>query len=126
MVDVSLVLMPWGRFRADMDERVKRAWLATVAQESRKAFMSGTGRKFPPASRAGAWPKMRTGALRRSIKSEVHGDSEVIVSTSRPYSGYLRHGTSKMGRRKMSDTALEIGVEKAEGRMAHWARWQRL
>lgn len=124
MVDVSLILTPWGKFRADMDERVMRAWLATVAQESRKAFMSGTGRKFPPASRAGAWPKMRTGALRASIKAEVHG-MEVIVSTSRPYSGFLRHGTTKMGRRKMSDTALEIGVAKAEGRMAHWARWQR-
>lgn len=121
--DADLVLMPWHKFHADLDERLMRAWLAIVAQEARKAFMSGAGRSFPPASRAGAWPKKRTGALRASFKSEVHGDREVIVGTDRPYSGFLRYGTSKMGRRKMSDTALEIGVEKAEGRMKNWVRW---
>lgn len=119
-----LELKPWHKFKADLDERVIRAWLATIAQESRKAFMSGTSRHSPPSSRAGAWPKQRTGALRASIKAEVHG-LEVIVSTDRPYSAFLRYGTSKMGRRKMSDTALEIGTQKAEGRMQHWARWER-
>jgi hypothetical protein len=119
-----LDMKPWHKFKADLDERTIRAWLTTIAQESRKAFMSGTSRHSPPASRDGAWPKQATGALRGSIKAEVRGMG-VIVSTSRPYSMYLRAGTSQMGRRKMSDTALEIGMQKAENRMKHWVQWER-
>ena len=119
-----LDLKPWHKFKADLDERTIRAWLVTIAQESRKAFMSGTSRHSPPPSRDGAWPKQMTGALRGSIKAEVKGHA-VVVSTSQPYSGYLRSGTSKMGRRKMSDTALEIGIQKAENRMKHWVQWVR-
>ena len=119
-----LDLKPWHKFKADVDERVIRAWLAIIAQESRAAFMKGTSRHSPPSSRAGAWPKQRTGALRGSIKAEVVGQG-VVVSTNRPYSMYLRTGTSKMGRRKMSDTALEIGMQKAENRMKNWVQWVR-
>jgi len=118
----TLDLRPWDKFHADMDERVLRVWLNEIAKESRNAFMKGAGRHGPPPSRAGAWPKQVTGALRGSIKAEVQGRM-VVVSTSRPYSGYLRSGTSKMGRRKMSDTALEIGMQKAENRMKHWVQW---
>lgn len=120
----TLQMKPWAKFHADMDERVIRAWLATIAREARQAFMRGASRHGPPPSRAGAWPKQVSGALRASFKAEVRG-MQVVVGTNRPYSGYLRHGTSKMGRRKMSDTALEIGIEKAEHLMKKWVQWER-
>ena len=37
--------------------------------------------------------------------------NSVTIGTSMPYSGFLRRGTSKMARRKMSDNALEEGMK---------------
>jgi len=77
---------------------------------------------YPPASAPGAWPNSRTGRLKSSIRSVVTSDS-VTIGTSMPYSGFLRSGTSKMARRKMSDNALEEGVK--AGRLGRWVEWTR-
>lgn len=123
-VIATLNLKAWHKFKADLDEAAIHDWLSIVAQESTKAFMDGTAKAFPPASSAGDWPATRSGGLRGSFRADVHG-MEVVVSTNTYYSGYLRYGTSKMGRRKMSDNALEEGTKAAEGRMKHWVGWER-
>ena len=78
---------------------------------------------YPPASAPGAWPNNRTGRLSASIRSEVTSDS-VTIGTNTHYSGYLRNGTSRMARRKMSDNALEEGI-RAAGRLTKWVEWSR-
>lgn len=48
----------------------------------------------------------------------------MTIGTNRPYSIFLRMGTSRMARRKMSDDALKEGM-RAAGRMGRWVEWAR-
>lgn len=119
MVGMALEFESWSSFRAGRTGE-KRRWLERVAKESEAAFRKGMGH-FPPVSAPGAWPNTRTGRLLGSIRTRVT-DTEVTISTNTHYSMFLRHGTSKMGRRKMSDNALEEGL-RAAGRMGRWVGW---
>jgi hypothetical protein len=118
----TLEFSPWSKFRALKDNAEIRSWLHRVAQASESAFKGGMG-NYPPASDPGAWPNIRTGNLRGSIRTEVTNHSMTIGSNMR-YSKFLREGTSIMARRKMSDNALEAGIK--AGRLGHWVRWSRL
>lgn len=124
---ITIEFSPWGKFRARKNKAAIRSWLHSVGQASVAAFRGGMG-NYPPASAPGAWPNSRSGGLKGSIKYEVGGggafEDTVTVGTGMPYSGFLRHGTSKMARRKMSDNALEEGIRHA-GRLAKWAEWTR-
>jgi phage gpG-like protein len=77
---------------------------------------------YPGPSSPGAWPNSRTGRLKGSIRFEVANDS-VTIGTNAPYSGFLRSGTSRMARRKMSDNALQEGMK--SGRLGRWVEWSR-
>jgi len=126
-VSITIEFTPWGRFRARQNKTEIRGWLRRVGQAGTEAFRSGMG-KYPPASTPGAWPNSRTGLLRSTIKYQVGGggsfEYNVTIGTGAPYSMFLRSGTSRMARRKMSDNALSEGVRKA-GRLGHWAEWVR-
>jgi phage gpG-like protein len=112
---------PWGTFRARKKPEEIRRWLRQIGDASVRAFKGGMGRG-PAPSAPGAWPNVQTGRLRGSIRSEVT-TSGVTVGSNTPYSGYLRTGTSKMARRKMSDNALKEGMRGA--RLAKWVEFSR-
>lgn len=122
MSGFTIQFSPWGKFHAQKDNAAIHSWLQRVAEASKAAFEGGMGH-YPPASSAGAWPNTRSGGLKGSIRTEVTSDS-MTIGTGMPYSGFLRHGTSKMARRKMSDNALEEGMRSA-GRLGHWVKWVR-
>jgi len=117
---ISISFVPWKTFRAKKDDATIRRWLKAVGESSEKVFKAGMG-KGPSPSAPGAWPNSQTGRLRGSIKSQVSANS-VTIGTNTHYSGYLRSGTSKMARRKMSDNALEEGRKGA--RLEQWVKWQ--
>jgi phage gpG-like protein len=110
----------WAPFWAKRDKAAFKRWLKTVATESEKAFKK-MGR-YPPASTPGEYPAIRSGALRASIKTRVT-DTFVEISSNTSYAGYLRHGTLKMKRRKMSDNALKEGMAAAKKRADKWVGW---
>jgi phage gpG-like protein len=121
-IRITIEFSPWGRFHARKKPEEISRWLRSIGDAGTEAFRSGMG-SYPPPSSPGAWPNSRSGRLKGSIRSEVTSDS-VTIGTSMPYSGFLRTGTSKMARRKMSDNALEEGVK--AGRLGHWVEWSRL
>src|SRR5262245_13500144 len=103
---MQLQFVPWHDFHAVKKPPVISAWLRGIAQASEQAFRAGASRAYPPASRPGAWPARRTGGLIGSIQTEVTAKS-VTIGTNQRYSKFLREGTSRMARRKMSDNALK-------------------
>jgi phage gpG-like protein len=121
-VSFSIEFSPWGRFRARKNPDNIRRWLNKVADASEEAFRGGMG-QYPPASDPGAWPNNRTGRLSRSIQTRVTANT-MTIGTSMPYSGFLRNGTTRMARRKMSDNALQEGM-RAAGRLKYWVEWVR-
>src|SRR5262245_53094440 len=115
----TIEFTPWGPFHAQKRPEEIRRWLRAVADASEQALKSGMG-QYPPASAPGAWPNSRTGNLKGSISSYAT-DTEAVVGSNMRYSIYLRMGTSKMARRKMSDNALQEGMQKA--RLGRWVAW---
>jgi len=120
-MSIEISFKAWAPFKAKLDKRTFNRFLKVVAEESEKAFKSGM-KGYPPASKPGRYPSVRTGRLRASIQTNVTADM-VVVSTHMPYSGFLRHGTSKMKRRKMSDNALKEGIAAAKKRAGKWVGW---
>ena len=125
MSGITFDFTPWAPFCADKDTSAVQNWLTEVGKASEEAFRNGMSKKYPPASAAGDWPANRTGALKESIRSEVSGDV-LTVGTGEIYAVYLRYGTSRMGRRKMSDNALQEGIAKSGGIKSQWVKWTRL
>lgn len=121
MPSIQLEFSPWSPFRAKKNTAEIQRWLQSIGTAAEAAFKGGMG-KYPPASAPGAWPNIRSGGLYRSIRTEVRSDSVTIGSNMR-YSIYLREGTSRMARRKMSDDALKAGIK--AGRLGHWVEWSR-
>lgn len=119
---IQLQFTPWRPFLARKNDAEIQNWLQRVAKASEAAFKGGMG-KYPPASAPGAWPNIRTGNLRGSIRTEVTQDSMTIGSNMH-YSRWLREGTRYMARRKMSDDALKAGMGAA--RLGRWVEWSRL
>ncbi|UPT53287.1 virion morphogenesis family protein [Synechococcus phage Yong-L2-223] len=50
--------------------------------------------------------------------------TETTIGTNQFYSKFLRDGTRKMARRKMSDDALQEGTEEARKMRFLWVRWR--
>lgn len=119
MIEISF--KPWRPFYAK--KLPLRNWLKKIADASEEAFKSGMSGSSPGPSSPGAYPANRTGALSGSISSRVTANS-VTIGTNVFYSIFLRTGTSKMARRKMSDSALEEGMKSA--RLTKWVEWSRL
>jgi hypothetical protein len=122
----TIEFSPWGKFYARENKAEIRRWLRSIGQAGTEAFRNGMG-KYPPASAPGAWPNSRTGSLKSTINYEVGGggafEYSVTIGTDMHYSKYLREGTSRMARRKMSDNALKEGVR--VGRLHKWVEWAR-
>ena len=125
-MSIEIKFTPWRPFRARKDSKVVKRWLKSIGDAGVQAFKAGM-KGYPPASAGGAWPHSRTGRLKGTIRSEVGGGGsfvdQVTIGTSMPYSKFLREGTRKMERRKMSDDALKEGMKKA--RLGRWVEWSR-
>lgn len=122
---MNLVFKAWRRFHAEKDGRARYALLDDVGRQSVKVFKSSMG-NYPPASSPGEYPAKRSGRLFRSVDYDVKGAvNEVTVGSDMPYSRFLRSGTRKMARRKMSDDALMEGTEAALKDVRRpFARWR--
>ena len=121
-MSITISLTPWAPFHArKKDEEIHR-WLRAVGDASERAFKGGM-RGYPPASSAGQYPAIRTGRLMSSIRYRLDGANAVTIGSNTPYSRYLRQGTSRMERRKMSDNALQEGIGRA--RLGRWVEWSR-
>ena len=122
-MSLHLRMTPWGRFRAEYDASRAQRWLGEVGDAAEKVFKGGM-KGYPPASAPGAYPNIRSGGLRGSIRKVVPSSS-VEIGTSMHYSGYLAHGTRKMAKRKMSKEALQEAIPKVRGKLKDFARWRR-
>jgi hypothetical protein len=120
---IEISFEPWGPFRARKRTEDIHSWLEKVAAASKSAFEAGMAGSPPGPGSAGRYPGIRTGALRGSIKTLVGGD-RMEIGTNMPYSLFLRDGTSKMAKRKMSYEALKEGMA-AVGRLQLWVEWTR-
>ena len=81
-------------------------------------------RGYHQASAPGEFPANDTGRLLASMKRSVSSD-EAKIGTNMFYAKYLREGTRKMARRKMSDDAIKEGVEVNKGRAKGWVAWRK-
>lgn len=121
---MRLIFKAWRRFHALRDYRATDAFLEDAGHAAVRAFKNmGT---YPPASTPAEYPAIRTGRLRSSIGFETAQDELTVGSGEAGsfYAQYLRTGTTRMARRKMSDNALQEGVEAARGRLRSWVRWR--
>lgn len=78
-----------------------------LATKLAEKFVKTFGRKYPPASKAGEYPRRRTGRLRDSVQARVRGKT-IEVGTYAPYAKYLAYGTRKMAPRK---SAIDFAQE---------------
>lgn len=133
-----IIFKPWRPLEVELDRQAIHRFFFRVAHEGAKSFREGmdgphTGRiyrrrgRLHQASvniRKAEYPANSSGALRRTIRG-VSTPTSATIGTSMPYSRWLREGTSKMQRRKMSDDAIDDGVRIARGRggFRDWIRW---
>lgn len=130
---------PWGLFRAFHDRAAVRSFVGRAGRIALKQLKQGlknppkTGRiykrrgKLHQASKNSAlaeFPAKDTGALLASAGLTVSAD-RFEIGTNMPYSRFLRDGTRKMERRKMSDTALEESMPEIRNNLRRWVYWKR-
>jgi len=113
---------PWRPFYAKYRNVGVKGWLARIGQEAEQIFKGGMGH-YPPASTPSQYPARRTSRLYASVSHQVARDS-VTIGSNMFYSIFLRMGTYKMARRKMSDDALREALRKA--RLGPFVEWVRL
>lgn len=123
---------PWRKVRANFDESAIRSFLEKAASESEAVFKAGmtgghSGVKYPNlpnrSSAPGEYPANQFGPLMASIDTEVEA-REFTIGSNVFYSIFLREGTSKMRRRKMSDNAMQEGTERARSMLRDWMGWK--
>lgn len=119
---IGLQFKPWRHIEAVHDRAAIRAWLARMASNAHFAFRAGMessrggrvyrkrGGRLHRASAPGAWPAVDTGKLKGSIRTQTT-DVSMTIGTGQFYAIFLRNGTRKMARRKMSPEALKRGRE---------------
>lgn len=131
---MKMTFRGWGAFQARKRMSVISGWLADVGAQSLSIFRAGmrgphSGRIYQRrggphrASARGEYPAIDSGALLGSLRMRSN-NVEVVIGTNMFYSKWLRGGTKKMARRKMSDNALREGRKRA-GAAGRWVRWGR-
>lgn len=127
---------PFGILKAEMDAARIQRFMQEVARASHFKFRSGMeasrggrvyrlkGGRLHTASAPGAYPARRSGALMGSIRTEVTKD-QVTIGTNKFYAKFLRYGTRKMAKRKMSPEALREGYLMARPNLGQFARFRR-
>jgi phage gpG-like protein len=128
--------IPWRKFCAFKDKKVLSLFLRSVAKDAETRLKEGirnppkTGVKRVGRKRASInnarqeFPANQTGRLLGSVTSESNANS-ATVGTTMYYGRYLRYGTRKMRRRRMSDDALSLVVPRSLARLRGWVVWRR-
>lgn len=128
MSGIRIEFTPWHSFHARKIPGAIERWLENVGKTSIRIWMSSMAQGSPGVhSASGAWPFVQSGHMKSTIGMEL-GAMEVTIGSnahrgSAPYSLYLREGTSRMDRRKMSDDALKAGMKGAH--LGRWVEWSR-
>lgn len=91
---------------ADFFKKWARNRGVKIAEEVLKEVTRISSRKYPPASRPGQAPAMRTGKFVRSGRV-IRTANGAVVRWYAPYSGFLQHGTRNMAARPYFDIALK-------------------
>ena len=106
--------------------------LREIGEASVKAFRAGSNsagggpvneKSGNDASKPGQFPAIQSGKLISSLEYQVSGD-KLEVGTKAFYAIYLRGGTRKMARRKMSQDALRAGMAAHRSTKRAWAKWE--
>lgn len=120
----------WQKFHVAQTAALKRNFLTMVGNEAQRVFRNGmqgghSGRVYGghKASAAGEFPASRTGALERSI-GVIVSENQVEVGTGMPYSIYLRYGTGRMAKRRMSEDALRVAAENIHAGFGHFVGFE--
>lgn len=133
---IEIQFTPWAGLSVMRDNAVDRRWLSAVQDKGVAAFKSGingshsgrVGRRKNGEtfirSAAGEYPARDSGDLLKSLRGESDG-REAVIGTNVPHSIFLRLGTGKMARRKMSDNALRDGRADA-GPMIGWVKFSKV
>lgn len=136
-----MTFKPWRRFDAVRDEKALSRFLVTAADVVLDRLKKGlrnppkTGRKYFGKSRrmiqassglraAAEYPAKDTGDLLNSADKRV-SKRQFEVGTGMFYSRFLREGTKRMVRRKMSDTALTESLPELREKVGRFAYWKR-
>lgn len=123
----------WSAFRAKKNPQVIRSWLQTVGDQAQKVFTAGllgahSGQVYyrrngtHRASAPGEYPANDSGNLLASMRQETSA-TEATIGTNVFYAKFLREGTRKMARRKMSDNAILEGAKRAKPASRGWVAW---
>lgn len=129
-----LSFTPWRPFAAFRDRIVTQVYLHGIASSAEAEFRKGiaskkTGRVYRRkgrshrASAPGEFPARDSGAHLASVSSTSNG-SEAVVGSGMFYAKYLRDGTSKMAKRKMSREALLLAIDKDADGVGRFIRFK--
>jgi len=132
---MSFIFSGFTPLRALVDKAQQRSYLENIGSTAEIAFRDGvngqhTGRVYRrkgrshQASSPGEYPAADSGAHRATISYKVTS-RQVVIGSGRSYAIYLREGTSKMARRKMSDDALKEAMVLEQGTIGRFARFAR-
>lgn len=131
-----LEFKPWGRFWAKKNNKIIRQYLRAVKDKSQEIFKRGMlgphsgriyarrGGRLHQASAPGEYPANDTGKLLASMRGRVT-QIEATIGTNMYYARFLRTGTTKMARRKMSDNALREGRQASRGKLKGFVAWSK-
>lgn len=117
-----LVFTPWRVFDVFRDHVVTQSFLRRIASTAEAEFKQGIaspkhGRLYRRrgrshrASAPGEFPAKDSGAHVATVSSRAN-TSEAVVGSGMFYARYLRDGTRKMAKRKMSKEALRQAMDK--------------
>lgn len=132
---ISFSFKGWRQFSAKKKPQVIRSWLKRVGDEAQRVFTKGMmgrhsgqiyyrRRGTHQASAPGEFPANDTGNLLASLRQNITA-TEATIGTNVFYAKFLREGTRKMARRKMSDNAMQEGAAKARPSFKGWVAWVR-
>lgn len=131
---MSLIFTGWRAFMAIRDKAVTDAYLRRIGATAEGEFKRGiaspkSGRIYRrrggshQASAPGEFPARDSGAHLATVGHKV-GPAEVTVGSGMFYAKFLRNGTRKMAKRKMSQDALSNAVAKDTVGIGRFARFR--
>lgn len=128
--------IPWARIRVNYETKAVRSFFAAVANEGKRTFLAGIDGKHSgriayrrgggrfTRSAPGEYPARDSGDLRASVDS-IFTSRSATVGSNVAYSIFLREGTTRMERRRMSDTALMTAAENSREKLGRFVKWER-
>lgn len=128
---------PWRPFKAFRDWALTTRYLDHTGRLAVRLFrhemvQPKSGRLYwrpgrlhrASANDGSEFPANDFGPLRASADSDA-SKLKVEMGTNMPYSKFLREGTGKMHRRRMSDDAMQLAIPLTRPELKGWVKWKR-